>query len=966
MLVVLLAFTIATVVAWPLTKALGPRAFPILAIVPAASFVWFGLQTPTMLAGGELVDTLQWIPQLQIAIGLRLDALSWVLALVASGIGALVLLYCTRYFTAKEPSLPRFAAVFTAFAGAMVGLVLSDDVAVLFVFWEATTVLSYLLISHRTASKTSRGAALQALLVTTLGGLAMLVGLVLLSVEVGSTSLAVIVAEAPAGPLATTAVILVLAGAVSKSALFPFHFWLPAAMAAPTPVSAYLHAAAMVKAGIFLIGRMAPGFADMPGWRETLIVLGIVTMLLGGWQSLRQNDLKLVLAHGTVSQLGLLAVIIGFGTQEAALAGLAMLTAHALAKAALFLVVGIVDHRTGTRDLRKLSGLGRQAPILATTAALAIASMIGLPPTFGFVAKEAALAALLDAGETGMVWGWVALVGVALGSVLTVAYGVRFWWGAFARKQGVAEVPDVAEHADMLASPAILALTGVALGFAAPIVDTWVAPYAATLPPVLEEPTHLALWHGFTVALGISVAIIVLGAAFAALVIRSPLAPAIAAWAQDAYTGTLHAVDRIAARTTSLTQRGSLPFYLAVILGVLIIGVSTALSLNRTWPSDVRVFDSPAQLVVGAVMIVAAIATVRATKRFQAAMLVGVTGFGMSALFAMQGAPDLALTQILIELVTIVAVVLVLRRLPARLGQANGSRHPLIRAVIGIGFGAVMAVVAVVAMGARTATPISVEWARLAKEIGHGNNVVNVALVDLRAWDTMGELSVLIAAATGVASLLFLSSRDDTLPRVGRLAAMRTGRERFARGADPSTDDRGSWLLAGRTLDARNRSILLEVVVRLLFHALIVLSIYVLLVGHNLPGGGFAGGLIAGMALVARYLAGGRHELGEAAPISAGALLGVGMLLAAGTALAPLLVGADALTSTWFTVDLGPIGSFDFVTSTIFDIGVYLVVIGLVLDVLRSLGGEVDRLDEGSTDHERAAASASAGSGAKA
>ena len=946
MLAVLIAFAIATVAAWPLTKQLGPKAFPILAIVPAAAFVWFLLQAPVVLAGGEIIEIVEWIPQLQVAIGLRLDALAWTLALVASGIGALVLLYCTRYFSPKEPSLARFAAVFTAFAGAMVGLVLSDDIAVLFVFWEATSVLSYLLISHRSASKTSRGAALQALLVTTLGGLAMLVGLVLLSAEVGSTSLGVIIEAAPRGPLATTAVMLVLVGALSKSAIVPFHFWLPAAMAAPTPVSAYLHAAAMVKAGIFLIGRMAPGFADMPGWRETLIVLGILTMLLGGWQSLRQHDLKLVLAHGTVSQLGLLVVVIGFGTQETALAGLAMLTAHALAKAALFLVVGIVDHRTGTRDLRKLSGLGRQAPITAIAAALAIASMIGLPPTFGFVAKEAAFGAFVDAGESGMVWGWVALVGIAVGSMLTVAYGIRFWWGAFARKRGVTPVADVAEHPDMLASPSILALTGVGLGLAAPLVDTWVAPYAATLPPVLDHPTHLALWHGFTLPLGISVAVLALGAAFAALVIRSPLAPAIAAWAQEGYTGTLHAVDRLASRTTSLTQRGSLPFYLAVILGVFIIGVGTALVLNRTWPDEIRWFDTPVQLVIGAVMIVAAIAAARATKRFQAAVLVGVTGYGMSALFAMQGAPDLALTQVLVELVTIVAVVLVLRRLPARLGEANGSRHPLIRAAIGIAFGAVMAVVAVVALGARTAEPISAEWARLAKEIGHGNNVVNVALVDMRGWDTMGELSVLIAAATGVASLLFISSRDDTLPRVGRLAAIRTGRERFARGADPSTDERGSWLLAGRTLAARNRSILLEVVVRLLFHALIVLSIFVLLVGHNAPGGGFAGGLIAGMALVARYLAGGRHELGEAAPIGAGALLGTGMLLAAGTALAPLFVGADALTSAWFTVNLGPIGSFDFVTSTVFDIGVYLVVIGLVLDVLRSLGGEIDRLDE--------------------
>ena len=289
---------------------------------------------------------------------------------------------------------------------------------------------------------------------------------------------------------------------------------------------------------------------------------------------------------------------------------------------------------------------------------------------------------------------------------------------------------------------------------------------------------------------------------------------------------------------------------------------------------------------------------------------------------------------------------LVLRRLPARMGEHNASVGRIPRALLGVGVGLTMALVAIVATQSRVSDPISEAFPKLAYEIGDGNNVVNVALVDMRGWDTMGELSVLIAAATGVASLLFISSRDDTLPRVGRLAAIRTGRERFARGADPSTDERGSWLLAGRTLAARNRSILLEVVVRLLFHALIVLSIFVLLVGHNAPGGGFAGGLIAGMALVARYLAGGRHELGEAAPIGAGALLGTGMLLAAGTALAPLFVGADALTSAWFTVNLGPIGSFDFVTSTVFDIGVYLVVIGLVLDVLRSLGGEIDRLDE--------------------
>jgi multicomponent Na+:H+ antiporter subunit A len=331
----------------------------------------------------------------------------------------------------------------------------------------------------------------------------------------------------------------------------------------------------------------------------------------------------------------------------------------------------------------------------------------------------------------------------------------------------------------------------------------------------------------------------------------------------------------------------------------------------------------------------------------------------MSALFAMQGAPDLALTQILVEIVTLVAFVLVLRRLPARLGEQHGSRHRRIRAVIGIVFGLLMAVVAVVALGARTADPISLEFPGLAYEFGHGRNVVNVTLVDIRGWDTMGELSVVIAAATGVASLIFISGRTDNLPRPSRRSVRKTISAKLARASDPGNDDRSAWLVAGRTLAARNRSILLEVVVRLIFHSVIVVSVYLLFAGHNAPGGGFAGGLVAGMALVARYLAGGRFELGAAAPIDAGKLLGTGLVLAAGTALVPLFLGADALTSTWFEGEVPVFGHVEFVTSTVFDVGVYLVVIGLVLDVLRSLGAEVDRQqdDDAQQDAGKAVAS---------
>jgi len=336
---------------------------------------------------------------------------------------------------------------------------------------------------------------------------------------------------------------------------------------------------------------------------------------------------------------------------------------------------------------------------------------------------------------------------------------------------------------------------------------------------------------------------------------------------------------------------------------------------------------------------------VRSTKRFQAVILVGVTGVGMATLFATQGAPDLALTQVLVEIVTLVTFVLVLRRLPARLGERHGSRHRVKRALAGIGVGVTMAVVAFVATGARIATPASEDWPLLAAEIGHGKNVVNVALVDIRGWDTMGELSVMIAAATGVASLIFVSSRADKLPRLPGIPA-RTSLRAGVQPVEPQLPARGRWLLAGATLEPRRRSIMLEVVVRLIFHALIVVSIFVLLVGHNAPGGGFAGGLIAGLALCLRYLAGGRFELGAAALLDAGKTLGAGLILATGAAIVPLFFGVDALTSAWFTIDLGFAGAIDFVTSTIFDIGVYLVVVGLLLDILRSLGGEVDRQAE--------------------
>lgn len=965
MLILLAAFAVVPILIPFAVRAWGPRAFLVAAVLPVIAFVDAARRAPEILAGDVPFEEYVWIPSLGINLSMRMDALGWIMTLIVTGVGALVMFYCRWYFRDGGEGLGQFAAVLLAFAGAMYGLVLTDDLVVLVMFWEATSVLSYLLIGYYHRRAPSRRAALQALLVTTLGGLVMLIGVVLLVVQTGTSSISEMLALAPTGVVVDIALLLVLVGALSKSAIFPFHFWLPGAMAAPTPVSAYLHAAAMVKAGVYLIARLAPVFAFAPTWRPVVILLGGFTMLLGGVQALREADLKRVLAFGTVSQLGMLTVVLGYGTRDAALAGLALLLAHALFKSCLFLIVGVIDHQVGTRDIAKLSGLGRGAPVLATSAVIAICSMAGIAPTLGFVAKEGALTALLEDAQAGAVWGVIALSVVVAGSILTTAYGARFIWGAFWTKrdeEGARREPVEWPRPQIgfVAAPALLALLSLAGGFAATPIDAAIAPYADTAPPASpglaapEKTYHLALWHGLEPALFLSLGSIALGLVVFAFLGRAPrertrrLLPFTAT---DAYNGVLRGIDHLSVLVTTLTQRGSLPVYVGTIFLVLVAGEATALLASPEWRASLDAWQSPTQLLVAPLMIAAGILAVVARKRYTGVVLVSVTGLGMVLLFATSGAPDLALTQVLVETVTLVAFALVLRRLPARLGEHNKSVWPLARAALAISVGITMAAVAIVATGARIAEPISTDFIGLAYEIGHGRNTVNVTLVDIRGWDTMGELSVLVLAATGVASLVFLTHRADTLPQLTQpMEQLRTGRRRLLVETSEGIRPRGeaatgpqAWLLGGQRMRPETRSIILEVIVRILFHTIIVVSIYLLFAGHNLPGGGFAGGLVAGMALVMRYIAGGRYELGAAAPTDAGWLLGAGMTIAVGCAIVPLLFGGAPLQSTAFEWEMPWLGHLEFVTSTIFDIGVYLVVIGLVLDVLRSLGAEVDR-----------------------
>jgi multicomponent Na+:H+ antiporter subunit A len=1000
-LLVLLAHLVLALAAPALVGWWGRRAFWALALGPAAAAAYALTKSSAVLAGEAVTERVPWVPGLHLALDFRLDTLSWLMLVIVGGVGALVLLYCSAYFSRDAQGLRRFGGVLVAFAGAMAGLVTSDDLLLTFVFWELTTVFSYLLIGHYADRKASRRAAMQAIVVTTAGGLAMLVGVVILGVDAGTWRVSEVIAAGAdgrlTGPAVTAAALCLVVGAASKSALVPTHFWLPAAMAAPTPVSAYLHAAAMVKAGIYLVARFAPAFGGVPAWRVTLVVLGAATLLLGGYRAMRQHDLKLVLAFGTVSQLGLLTLLLGYGTRAAALAGLALLGAHAMFKASLFLVIGVVDRATGTRDLRRLSGLARQLPITCAAAVLATASMVGLPPFAGYVAKEAALEAFVADAHHGDPLGWWMVAIVAVGSALTLAYGLRFLWGAFGTKrdwerrwatqhplsqdeEGPVAGPTPAERQPLwlVAPPVVLGALGLVAGLLPRLGEGVLAPYADTYPA--GDPGHLALWAGVAPPLGVTLVVFAVG--LLAFWQRSR----VERWqdllwsprgADAAYRRSMRRLDDLAADVTGRTQRGSLPFYLGAILVVLAVGPGLALASGlldpdaRTGvlpvaadaadrpgvvgigPLAVVLWDRPAQLAIVAVVAVAAVLAARSRRRLKAVLLVGVAGYGNAALFLLHGAPDLALTQVLCETVTLVVMVLVLRRLPPYFSYRPLPASRWLRLAVGVVTGLVMMLFCVAAPLARVHMPISVDFPEEALRWGGGKNIVNVTLVDIRAWDTVGEISVLLVAATGVASLVFLRQRSGNVLRAADDAAA-TRREAEAFAKAPKRPQYARWLVAVPTLAPERRSVLFEVVTRVIFHAMVVFALFLLFSGHNAPGGGFAAGLVVGIALTVRYLAGGRYELGEAAPVHPGLLLGTGLFLSAGVGLAALLTGHDALQSFAPHITLPVLGDVHLVTSLFFDMGVFLVVVGLVLDILRTLGAEIDRQADADHTHEAA------------
>lgn len=706
------------------------------------------------------------MPSLGLSISFRLDGLALLFGLIVTGVGAAVALY-THYYLEKAPRQGYFYLALFAFMASMLGLVWADNLLTLFVFWEGTSITSYLLIGYDHQSARARAGARNALIVTGAGGLAMLAGLVILGQGAGSYSISQMLAGGglSGNSYYPVAVVLILIGAFTKSAQFPFHFWLPGAMSAPTPASAYLHSATMVKAGIFLLARLHPALSDSPLWFWGLLIFGGITMLIGAIFALGNYDIKALLAYATVSQLGILTMLLAFDSEYAVLAVVVGILAHALYKGPLFLVAGIVDHATGSRDIRRLAGLLRAIPLTGVVGLLGIVSMAGLPPTFGFLAKELLLETGWKAiGKGEALAGWLAFGGAALAGALFVAYSLTLAWELFLRREA-----DVADEAHvhhppvfgLVLPPLLLVLLGTAapflLGPLAQLVDP-----AATAIRNEEIHSHLALWHGFTPVLFTSLGAIAAG--FLLFLARSLLRRGLAVLPPHLrgvvlFQRSLDGLYALPEWVTRTVQGHTLAAQAAVVLLVAFVPVLATLFQTPLGQLLPDVGEEPMQgteMILALLLVIAAWVTVRAESRMSAIISLGVVGVTVTLFYVFFSAPDLALTQLLIEVLTLVLLVLVFYKLPEE------ARPPMsLPRQVGIVFVALCAGVTGFVLVLVNGNPelgvgavISSYFIENAVPLGHGANIVNVILVDFRAFDTLGEITVLALAALGGYALL--------------------------------------------------------------------------------------------------------------------------------------------------------------------------------------------------------------------
>ncbi|MBE0568083.1 MAG: putative monovalent cation/H+ antiporter subunit A [Deltaproteobacteria bacterium] len=726
-------------------------------LLPLGLFGFFLNETGHVAHGGTVTVSIPWIPSLGVSCSLSLDGLGMLFALLVTGIGFLVFLYLPAYM-GEDVRQGRLSAWMFAFMAAMLGTVLAGDLITLFVFWELTGLCSYLLIGFDHEREESRKAALQALLVTGAGGLALLSGILLLGQAAGSMDLAELLTRGESvrqHRLYLPVLLLVLAGAFTKSAQFPFHFWLPNAMVAPTPVSAYLHSATMVKLGIYLLARLSPVLAGTDAWRIPVVAVGGATLLIGGVMALLRRDLKLILAYSTVSALGTMVFLLGLGTSTATTAAMLFLLVHALYKSALFLAAGAVDHGAGSRDIGRLGGLARSMPWVAAGGGLAALSMAGLPPLAGFIAKELAYEAQLQAP---LAPGLVTAIGVA-GGALTVAAAVLTGVLPFF---GKIRDPHLSRHrvGMLLWLPLLLpSLTGLLIGvFPGPAGKSLVGPAVAA---VLGRPfpVELAIWHGLNKVLLLGFATVGAGLGIVAVHGRIPgsknVPGSVQGWGPERVYGILlDGLQGFAAWLTRTLQGGRLRYYLMTVVGVAVGIVGSVLIAMQGLPSRLPYPDGRVHEWLAAAIILAGACLATITRsRLAAVVAIGTVGYGVALIYILFGAPDLAMTQFCIETLSIILFVLVLHRLPP-FTLLSSSAARVRDLMVAISVGGLMTFAVLLAVSQPLVPHISNWFLEQSMPAGHGRNVVNVILVDFRALDTLGEITVLAVAALGVYGLL--------------------------------------------------------------------------------------------------------------------------------------------------------------------------------------------------------------------
>ncbi|HPE01533.1 MAG TPA: monovalent cation/H+ antiporter subunit A [Burkholderiaceae bacterium] len=870
--------------------------------------------TPAVLAGESLRWRADWVPALGLELAFRLDGLAWLFALLVTGIGALVVLYAAWYLGPDDPPA-RFFMFLMLFMGAMLGVVTASNLLLLAVFWEATSLSSFLLIGYWRGRDDARQGARMALTITGAGGLALLGGVLIIGHIVGSFDLDVVLAAGDAiraHPLYVPALVLVLLGAFTKSAQFPFHFWLPNAMAAPTPVSAYLHSATMVKAGVFLLARFYPALSGTDLWFYLVGFTGLATLVVGAWYAIFQHDLKGLLAYSTISQLGLITMMFGFNEPLAVVAGVFHIINHATFKAGLFMAAGIIDHETGSRDMRRLNGLWSYMPLTATLATVAAAAMAGVPLANGFLSKEMFLAATLEKDAAP----WVELVlplGAGLASILAVAYSARFIHDTFFNGEPH-ELPNMHPHDPplfMWVPVAVLVLLVLAVGLAPRFT---VAPFlAASAQATLQGPLpeySLAIWHGFNWPLAMSAAAFVGGFALyfglQKFINLHRLVPSLRG-GRTAFFWMVERVQRGAAALTDFLQNGSLQRYLVLLVSMaLVAGALPFLQGGQAGLPGVIHLRAPnwGYAAVMGIGMVAAVATVLAYRhRLQAIVLVGAVGLVVSLTFVFLAAPDLALTQLLVEMVTVVLLMLALRWLPQQSppepARARQWRDALIALAAGVGMCILMLLVVL-----RPFDSISPYFLATSVPEGGGANVVNVILVDYRGYDTLGEITVL-----GIAGLIIVAALRDWHPAAAALPG--------------GENDR--------------RPLLLALVSRALLPFALLVSIYFFLRGHNLPGGGFIAALVLATGLILLYVANGAAWVGERLRIDFAAWIGLGLLVAVATGVGAWFLGSPFLTSTYDYPKWPVVGAVPLASAALFDLGVYLTVVGAAMSALVAL-----------------------------